>query len=203
MRGLGSRAFRPLRGRVTFLSLSKERLTQRMTPRATRPPRIHALRVRVRRRDFSTAHPCADEKRCTSCASHCGSIRRHPPLRRGPEKRRASCPQGSGASDNHRTAGIFDAPCVARALEVVQNTLPPGKEPKLDMNEGMSSIIRQDRTTNFDSVFGMREDCVELIPPIGRTDQSPDGFPWTIENCGTVRIWNDRGRLICNKKFLQ
>ena len=42
-------------------------------------------------------HPCTDEKRCTSCASPCGSNRRRPPLRRGPEELRASCPHRTEA----------------------------------------------------------------------------------------------------------
>ncbi len=62
-------------------------------PRKTEPERRHplltpcghpVLRVRVRRRNFSTVHPCTDEKRCASCAPPCGLIRRRPPLRRGP-----------------------------------------------------------------------------------------------------------------------
>jgi len=79
-----------------FLACPRKTEPERRTPRAPRaprPPRIHALRVRVRRRDFSTVHPCTDEKRRASCAPPCGFTRRRPPLHRDPEQLAGSCPQ--------------------------------------------------------------------------------------------------------------
>ena len=86
------------RGRVTSLCVPKEKSPRERAPRASRPAHIPVLRVRVRRRDFSTAHPCTDEKRCASCASPYGSIRRRPPLRRGPGPQRAPARQKRSAN---------------------------------------------------------------------------------------------------------
>src|SRR5260221_12652540 len=92
MRGVRAKAFHALRARVHLSCLSKKDGTRKKDTPAPRPACIHALRVRVRRQDFSTPRPCADEKRRASCTPPCGSIRRRPPLRRGPEKQWASCP---------------------------------------------------------------------------------------------------------------
>jgi hypothetical protein len=54
---------------------------------------FHVLRVRGRWRDFSTAHPCADEKRRASCTPPCGFFHHRPPLRMGPLQSGASMRQ--------------------------------------------------------------------------------------------------------------
>jgi hypothetical protein len=63
------------------------------------------LRVRVRGRNFSTVHPCTDEKRRASCAPPYGFNRPRPPLRRGP-----FCRQRIHALSSLR----FDSPSIAK-----------------------------------------------------------------------------------------
>jgi hypothetical protein len=73
--GFEARAFgRKRPSHLSFFALNEQ--PKGRTPQAPRPTDIPAfagagsvLRVRVPRRNFSMAHPCASEKRCASCAS--------------------------------------------------------------------------------------------------------------------------------------
>jgi hypothetical protein len=80
-------------------------------PLSSAPSAHPALRVRGRQRNFSTARPCADEKRCASCASPCGFIHRRPPLHKGPLQSGASMRQ-----ELERSFALAGASVLARRM---------------------------------------------------------------------------------------
>jgi hypothetical protein len=148
--GSGSRAFRPQKRTGDFSFLVERKVHQKKDTPGYAPSAHPALRVRVRRRDFSTVHPCTDEKRRASCAPPFGFTHRHPPLRRGPKatgivpvdrkqmcaaRNRALKAKRQGASSASASAGTMPAasrgPCGAASAG--------GKDPQGDVQDAHRS----------------------------------------------------------------
>ena len=85
----GARAFTPLRGASHFSLLVQRRSNQKKAHPASAPTPLRDAGP-LRRRDFSTIHPCIVEKRRASCTSpHSGSCPSAASLRKGPGRSRA------------------------------------------------------------------------------------------------------------------
>ena len=123
----GSKAFAPLRGASYFSLLVQRKDSQKKHAPAYAPSPLRVLGP-LRRRDFSTRHPCRVEKRRASLhVAPSGSCPSAPSLRKGIRSQKL---RSQGTSKSESVAPMKNArhlPGVLGILRVVEPITPPSK----------------------------------------------------------------------------